>query len=249
MRTRRKARPAPFLVLATVLAVLSVAHRAAAQEQESIEHRYQSWLALFAHGPLHEDLWLWVDVQPRFFEPIEPAALLVRPGLSWRVLPSLFLTAGYAWTPSWRQLPEPRSWGSLTFTDEHRVWEQALLALSDDASGIAGQIRVRVEQRFRTSGGDDVGLRLRVFLRGQVPLVPDRTFHLVLWDELFFPLTDADWGQRAGFDQNRIFVGLAWQAIPTTLRLELGAMHQWIVRDMRDTGNVIAALNAFVGWR
>lgn len=108
---------------------------------------------------------------------------------------------------------------------------------------------MRVEQRFRTSGGDDVGVRLRVLLRGQVPLVRDRTWHLVLWDELVVPLSDADWGQRAGFDQNRIFLGLAWQAIPTTLRLELGAMHQWIVRDTRDTGNVIAALNAFVGWR
>lgn len=238
------------ILLATLcLATLSLAPRASAQETESIEHRYQTWFALFAHGPLYQDLWLWVDVQPRFFEPFEPAALLARPGLSWRVVPNFFLTAGYAWTPSWRQGPEPRRWGSLTFTDEHRVWQQALLVLTDDASGISGQIRVRVEQRFRTSGGDDVGVRLRVFFRGQVPLVRDRTFSFVLWDELFFPLTDADWGQRAGFDQNRVFLGFAWQAIPTTLRLELGAMHQWIVRDTRDTGNVIAALNAFVGWR
>ncbi|GAB4109986.1 MAG: hypothetical protein OHK0013_45760 [Sandaracinaceae bacterium] len=188
-------------------------------------------------------------MQPRFFEPFEPAAALVRPGLSWRVLPTFFLTAGYAWTPSWRQPPEPRSWGSLDFTDEHRVWEQALLVLTDDRSGIGGQVRVRLEQRFRTSGGGDVGLRLRVFLRGQVPLVPDRSLLFVLWDELFVPLSDADWGQRAGFDQNRLFVGLAWQAVPATLRLELGAMSQWIVRPGRDTANTIAALNAFVAWR
>ncbi|GAB4205703.1 MAG: DUF2490 domain-containing protein [Sandaracinaceae bacterium] len=231
------------------LVLASLTPGAARAQEESIEHRYQSWLALFAHGPLHQDLWLWVDVQPRLYGPFEPAALLVRPGLSWRVHPAFFLTVGYAWTPSWRQRPEPRSWGSLDFTDEHRVWEQALLVSQDDASGIGGQVRVRLEQRLRTSGGGDVGLRLRVFLRGQVPLVPDRSVLFVLWDELFVPLSDADWGQRAGFDQNRLFVGLAWQAVPGALRLELGAMSQWIVRTGRDTANTIAALNAFVAWR
>lgn len=227
---------------------LDAASVARAQE-ESIDARYQSWLALFAHGPLHGDLWLWVDVQPRFFEPFEPAALLVRPGLGWHALAPLWLTVGYAWTPSWRQPPEPRSWGQLDFTDEHRLWEQALLALTDDASGIAGQIRVRVEQRFRTVGSSDVGVRLRLFLRLSVPLVRDRSFYFVLWDELFTPLNDTGWGQRAGFDQNRVFVGLGWQAVPGTLRLELGAASQWIVREARDTANTIAALNAFVAWR
>lgn len=236
------------MVVLAVLGALSLACPARAQER-SIDARYQSWLALFAHGPLHQDLWLWVDVQPRFFEPLEPAALLVRPGLSWHALSPLWLTVGYAWTPSWRQRPEPRSWGSLDFTDEHRVWEQALLALTDEPSGVAGQVRVRVEQRLRTGGGSDLGVRLRVFLRLQVPLVRDRALLFVLWDELFVPLNDTDWGQRAGFDQNRLFVGLDWQAIPGTLRLELGAASQWIVREGRDTANVIAALNAFVAWR
>jgi len=235
-------------VSALALGLLLASGVASAQER-SIDDRYQSWLALFAHGPLHQDLWVWVDVQPRFFEPLEPAALLVRPGLSWHALAPLWLTVGYAWTPSWRQPPAPRSWGSLDFTDEHRAWEQALFALTDDASGIAGQIRVRVEQRFRPSMGGEPGLRLRVFLRGQVPLVRDRSFFMVLWDELFVPLNDTGWGQRAGFDQNRLFLGLGWQAIPGTLRLELGAMSQWIVREGRDTSNVIAALNAFVAWR
>ncbi len=240
---------ARLVALSIVIAVSSSVAAPVAAQEESIDHRYQTWLGLFAHGPLHQDLWLWVDVQPRFFEPFEPTALLLRSGLSWRVVANVFLTAGYAWTPSWRQAPEPRSWSSLTFVDEHRVWEQALFVLTDEASGIAGQVRVRVEQRFRTSGGDDVGVRLRVLLRAQIPLVRDRTWSFVVWDELFVPLSDADWGQRVGFDQNRLFLGLAWQAIATTLRLELGAMHQWIVREARDTGNVIAALNAFVAWR
>jgi hypothetical protein len=240
--SRRVSLIAAFL-FGLALASASVAH---AQEEDAVEDRYQTWLALFAHGPLYQELWLWVDVQPRFFEGFEPAAALVRPGLSWHAMAPLWLSAGYAWTPSWRQPPEPRSWGQLLFTDEHRIWEQALLVLTHEPSGIAGQIRVRAEQRFRSG---DVGFRLRVFLRLSVPLVQDRSLYFVLWDEFFTPLNDTNWGQRAGFDQNRVFVGLGWQAVPGMLRLEFGAASQWIVREGRDTANTIAAINAFVTWR
>ncbi len=228
---------------------LSLPASAARAQERAVDVRYQTWLALFMHAPIYGDLWLWTDVQPRFYDVFEPAALLIRPGLSWRVVPELWLTAGYAWTPSWRRTDEPREWGELEFTDEHRIWEQALLALSHEQSGIAGQVRVRLEQRFRTSGSSDVGLRLRIFLRGQVAIVRDPTILFVIWNEMFVPLSDAGWGQRAGFDQNRLFVGLGWQAIPTTLRLEAGAASQWIVREGSDSANLIAALNAFVGWR
>lgn len=244
--TRSGMRGRACLLAAFLLGIALTSTSVAEAQEDAIEDRYQTWLALFAHGPIHQDLWLWVDVQPRFFESFEPAAALVRPGLSWHALGPLWLTAGYAWTPSWRQPPEPRGWGQLDFTDEHRVWEQALLSLTHDASGIAGQIRVRAEQRFR---GDDVGFRLRVFLRLSVPLVRDRSLYFVLWDELFTPLNDTTWGQRAGFDQNRVFVGLGWQAVPGTLRLEFGAASQWIVREGRDTANTIGAINAFLSWQ
>ena len=230
-----------------VLACLTVAPPASAQ---SLAHSYETWLAVFAHGPLAGDLWLWVDVQPRLYERFEPQAVLLRPGLSWRVTPELFLTAGYAWTPSWsRGSDEERGWGELDFVDEHRSWQQGLYAVTDPASGLAGQVRVRLEQRARTEGDLDVGVRLRVFVRGQVPMTSARDVLVVLWNESFVALNDTRWGQRGGFDQNRLFAGLGWQAIAGQLRLELGYLNRWSVRAGVDPVNHAVALNAFVGWR
>lgn len=220
-----------------------------AEAQSSIDQRYQTWLALFTHAPITGDLWFWGDAHARFHDRFEPQAILLRPALSWRVHPDVFLTGGYAWTPSWAQTPDAE-WGDLELTDEHRLWEQVLYQPSDPATGLAGQVRVRLEQRFRTSGELDVGLRLRLLVRGQVPLTPDRAFIVVLWNEVFTPLNDTVWGQRAGFDQNRLFFGFGWQAIPGELRLELGYTNQWIVRSgAPDRVNHIAALNTFLSWR
>ncbi len=222
---------------------------ATASAQRAADQRYQTWLALFAQGPIHGDLWLWLDVQPRFYDSFEPTALLVRPGLTWRALPELLLTAGYGWTPSWAQGNEPRDWGELAFTDEHRLWEQVIYQPSDRPTGVAGLFRARLEQRFRTEGEVDVGLRLRLMARVHAPITRGRELLVVVWDEAFVGLNDTAWGQRGGFDQNRFFVGLGWQVIPAQLRLELGYTNQWIVRAATDPVNHIAALNAFVGWQ
>jgi len=230
--------------------VLSMLAASPARAQSAADQRYQTWLALFAAGPIHQDLWLWVDVQPRFYDALEPAALLVRPGLTWRATPELLLTAGYGWTPSWGRTSEPRQWGDLVFTDEHRLWEQVVYQPSDPHTGVAAQLRVRLEQRFRTAGEVDVGFRLRLMARLQVPLTRDRALLAVVWNEAFVGLNDTAWGQRAGFDQNRLFVGAGWQAIPAQLRFELGYMNQWVVRDgLPDPVNHIAALSTFVGWQ
>lgn len=234
-------------ILAAGMAAAMLASPAAAQS--SLDQRYATWLAVIAHGPLHGDLWLWADVHGRFYDTFEPQAVIVRPGVSWRAHPDVFLTLGYAWTPSWREVPD-EDWAHLDFTDEHRAWEQVLYQPSDPATGIAGQVRVRLEQRFRTAGALDVGLRLRIFLRGHIALSPDRAFLAVLWNEVFTPFNDTSWGQRAGFDQNRLFFGFAYAAIVGVLRFELGYMNQWIVRATGpDPVNHVAVLNTFVGWR
>ena len=58
--------------------------------------------------------------------------------------------------------------------------------------------------------------------------------------------------QRAGFDQNRLFVGWAFAAVPGNLRFELGYFQQWIRRPNTPAGDALnhaAMLNAFVNWR
>lgn len=223
-----------------------------ARAADPSEHRYQSWLAGFVHGPIGRDVWLWSDVHLRMYDSFEPAAVLVRPGLSYRARPSFFVTAGYAWTPSFNQDPAPRSWGDIEFVDEHRAWQQLLWTPSDEDTGFAAQVRARFEQRFRPADGGGTGLRLRVLARGQVPITrgrdAGRDWIFVTWNEAFVALDDAGWGQTRGFDQNRLFVGVGWHVLPKIVRVELGYTNQWLSRPGRDPVNHILALNTFFGW-
>lgn len=234
----------------TWIRILACAALAAspAAAQSSVDSRYATWLGVFAHGPIAGDAWLWLDAQARFHDTFEPQAILLRPGLSWRARSDLYATVGYAWTPSWSRSAEPRAWGDLEFADEHRIWEQLLYSPSDRRTGLTGQVRVRLEQRFRSAGPFDVGVRLRMLLRVQAPLDRDRRFFVVAWDELFVAFNDAATWQTGGLDQNRFFFGWAWQAIPAQLRFELGYANQWLVRGGADPVHHIALASAVVGW-
>jgi hypothetical protein len=229
-------------VLAVVAFVL--ASRETGASAQVVDERYQTWLGVFAHGPASGDVWLWADVQGRFYDSFEPQTVLVRPGISWRVVPDIFLTLGYAWTPSWARGEE---WGALELTDEHRIWQQYLYAPSMPAHGLSGQLRLRVEERMRSVGPFEVGVRVRLFARVQAAVDRDKTVFVIAWDEVFLALNETGW-QTAGFDQNRFFFGLGWQAIPSQLRFELGYVNQWLARNGADPVNHIAMLSAFVGW-
>lgn len=57
---------------------------------------------------------------------------------------------------------------------------------------------------------------------------------LIVADETFVGLSDTDWGQRDGYDQNRAFLGLGWQATPK-VRVDAGYLNNHI--DEGSTGN------------
>ncbi len=232
------------LALFAVAASSSTAHA-----QQATDHRYGTWTGLFAHGPIKGDVWLWVDLQPRFYDSFEPQSVLVRPGISWRAMPALFATLGYAWVPQWTQTPDPHEWGDINYIDEHRIWEQLNYTPSDLARGLSGQFRLRGEQRFRTAGPSDVGVRLRMMARGQVAIDRARNWFLISWDELFIALNDAGTWQSSGFDQNRFFAGVGLQVVPAQLRLEFGYVNQWLFRAGTDPVNHIASLTAYLNWQ
>ncbi len=144
-------------------------------------------------------------------------------------LSTLYLTGGYGWTPSWTRADPPRAWGSLAFTDEHRLWQQVLWVPSDARTGATAMARARLEQRVRPGQGR-AEVRLRAMWRGQVPFDRARRFSLIVWDEVFLGSSETGWGQPRGVDQIRTFAGLGWQAVPTWLRLEVGYTNVWLVR-------------------
>jgi hypothetical protein len=245
------------LLAAGFACALAMAAPAAARAQ-AIDHQYETWVGVFINGPIAGDLFFQGDLHYRVWDDFTPHFILVRPGVGYRLMDGMFVTVGYAWTPSWSGRQVTR------FVDEHRVWEQFSYEYTDSATGIRFSTRTRLEQRFRhPTDAVEVGWRLREMLRTSVPLSADRNLTFVLWDELFIALSDSgrtpveggsptpQW-QYGGFDQNRIFVGLGYQFIAGVLRLEAGYFNQWIRRPGNaagDLANHAVMLNAYVGWR
>ncbi len=196
----------------TTTVALVVALPATAQDDRQV------WSAAFASGPVQSGgkLLVWFDGHARFRDEGDQLDVtIVRPGVGWRVSPRLDLWAGYAHVTLRRPGPDG---------EEHRAWQQATYPIAEIAGGrLTG--RTRLEQRFR-EGGDDTGWRLRQFVRWSRP-IDGSDVSVVVSNETFVAFNDTDWGQADGYDQNRAFVGLGWQATPR-FRLEGGYMNQHI---------------------
>ena len=117
---------------------------------------------------------------------------------------------------------------------EHRIWEQLIVNASLHPR-LAFQSRTRFEQRFH-DGSDDVALRVRELVRFGWKFGAQSPFGLVLWEEIFFGLTETDWGPTVGFDQNRLFIGPSVD-IPHLGRLEAGYLFNYLRRTPADVLN------------
>ncbi len=202
------------------------------------------WNALFAQGDLSEwsghpsdRLKWWFDGHYRLFDDSGGfGQSIVRPGVGIDVGKDSALWVGYAWIRT-----SPISGSDI---DEHRCWQQWTWSRSVEPYKFA--LRSRLEQRFVESA-DDTGLRFRQFVRGQKSLGPCSPLTFVVWDELFIDLNDTDWGQRSGFDQNRIFVGFGMKKHrASNWRVEVGYLNQVLnLSGPVDRSNHILAVNLF----
>lgn len=192
-----------------VLAALVVPSVARAQAREQ-----QLWTGAFATikdprtAKEKTGLSLWLDFQVR--RGAENATWLGRPALGYRLSPAWSVWAGYAWIGTFADAPGQDD------VFEQRSWQQGLY--SDKIGQLSYQVRPRFEQRFRR--GEDIALRARLMARANVALWPDAPLATAAWDEVFVALGDTSWGAPGGFDQNRIFLGLAYTA--GIMRVELG---------------------------
>ena len=216
-----------------VLVLLLLTTPAAAQ----VVHEPQAWLGLFSSGPIAGRVVGWFDAHARLGFGLQPVtSVLLRPGVGYRVRDDVTVWLGYLWAPVWRA-------GQLS-VNEHRVWQQLTWELALPA-GAKLQLRSRLEERFVA---EEVGWRFRQFVRAQTAALAGGPFMLVAWDEVFVAFNDTRFGQRAGFDQNRLFLGVAQKVTPQ-LRLEAGYFNQFLPRltapsPMRH----VAMVNVFVAW-
>ncbi len=129
------------------------------------------------------------------------------------------------------------------------MWQQLTWDTKLGKRGLFGfHSRTRLEQRWFNSDGD-TGWRFRQFLRIVRPLAPGSRWAVRVWDEVFLPLNDTDWGARAGFGQNRAFAGLGytfdWERNYT---LEFGYLNQFINRRNTDLMNHIVSLQLILSF-
>jgi len=219
---RRRAAPT---ILAFALLFASTIPRGA----EAVEGDGQVWMQGIVRVALPGRFRLWLEAQPRVGgDGIRQ--LLLRPAIGWQVTPSWTIWQGYGFTPSFQP------WRS-----ENRLYQESLL---DHSFGALRMInRTRLEERF-IEGVDGVSLRARHLLRFTHPIDGARRWFVALSDEAFATLDDAPGGPRAGFDQNRAYVGLRWQAT-AALALEIGFLHQFIDRSSDDD---LSSNNAYLGF-
>jgi len=204
---------------------------------------FQTWTNITANGsfgliaPALAKYRFWLEGQGRFGNDSTTLSQgILRPGLGYSLADNLSLWLGYAVIPTM----EPFS--AVSF-NENRIWQQILWTPQTSIGPITS--RTRLEQRFTRA--PDVSYRLRQLVRMAYPLDFAPGFMLVGWEELFLNLNSTG-AIAAGFDQNRLFVGVGY-AFDEHLRTEVGYMNQYIYRDTTtDLMTHVLSLSLFLNY-
>lgn len=197
----------------------------AAASDPPLRQDFQTWTnitatgSLGAIGPALAKYRYWLEGQGRFGNDSTTLSQgILRPGLGYSLADDLSVWLGYAWIPTM----EPFT--AVDF-NENRIWQQLLWTPRTSLGPITS--RTRLEQRFTRA--PDVSVRLRQMVRLAYPLDAVPGLLLVGWEELFLNLNSTG-TIVAGFDQNRVFLGLGY-TIDENMRTEIGYMNQYIYRD------------------
>lgn len=190
---------------------------------KTITDQQQQWVGVMTNGRLSEKWGLWND-----FHHVPGAFTVIRTGLSYKILPAMTLTAGYAqlWLPAPAEAGLPRAerrpWGQLVVN--HKVSPRFFITN-----------RIRYDLRYRQSlvagspvEGFDFNHRLRFLVGMRWPLkgleIKGGTPFLNLSNEIL-----VNFGQQIldnHFDQNRLWATLGWQL--GNLTLQSGYMLRYV---------------------
>ena len=193
------------------------------------------WTSFWVHGPVKDKLLVSVDVSVRTSDRGTSApTFLVRPLMGVQATKALSLWAGYTYVESApNNRPDVR---------EHRFVQQTLWNIGKVGKG-ALLSRTRVELRW-VEGRQDTGVRLRSMLRFTQPLGTPKGPSLALSSEPFVNLNSTDFGQAAGFDQIRNFIGIT-VPVAKGLAIEPGYMNRYVRRkNAEDRMDHIASVTA-----
>lgn len=200
-----------------VMAALCIAVPATADTN----HGGQIWGSIQVTAPITDDIFLTGEIQPRFSTPNAATAPItfIPPIVSWRKSETMILSAGYLYAfIDGARLPND--------LHENRFLQQASYRIA-----AIGRVGVRAQTRFeqrQRSTGKDWNLRVAQQILLATPLTkkesggPVGVFSV----ELYWNLTDADWGARKGYDDLWTFLGVQLPVSNSTA-FELGYLNQW----------------------
>lgn len=140
--------------------------------------------------------------------------LILRTALGYQLTRKVSVWQGYAWVPTF----EPVN------LNEHRIFQQ--LTINGKLRRLDVSNRTRLEQRWIENTGQ-TSIRFRHMARGMLPLDRQRKWALVLYDEFFVTLKGVPNGPAAGFDQNRLFVGVN-RKLNEVVNAEAGYLNQFV---------------------
>jgi hypothetical protein len=177
-----------------------------AQTPSTFNQDFRLWAPVFMTMKLPSSFLAYMEVQPRFADLDEDGhidQLLLRPAVGYQLTENLSIWQGYAWVGTYNQRHTPPQ---SPFFEESRIYQQILYSRKFDSFKITS--RTRLEERW-IEHVDGTAVRFRTMLRGQYPLPMAPEWALVAADEIFVHLnTVGARGPQAGFDQNRVFVGV-----------------------------------------
>ena len=199
------------------------------------------WGAVFSQGDLSQDgrIRWWFDGHARFQDDADGFNVsIVRPGIGFKLTDTATFWAGYGWIRT-------RPIGDRDDFDENRLWQQITWSRSLNPTKLG--FRSRLEPRFLETG-DDTGWRFRQLVAARTPIAGAEGLKFVVWDEVFIHLNDTDFGAQAGFNQNRLFVGLGYSPNPESKsRIEFGYLNQFIDSSAGDDRmNHLLSVNLFL---
>lgn len=187
-----------------------------------VEDDFQSWNLATITFKKDEKYLGYFEVQPRIGNNILGAdgrnfsQLILRPAAGYQLNKNVSLWQGYAWVPS--NIPTRR--------DEHRIYQQ--LQVNNSFTKLAMVNRTRLEQRW-IEGTGGTAVRARHMLRLAIPFTESKKWSWILYDELFINLNGPQGAPKAGFDQNRIFVGLN-RTFNRNVNAEIGYINNYVNR-------------------
>jgi Protein of unknown function (DUF2490) len=175
-----------------------------------------NWIMYFGMNKVSDKFSIHTEVQYRnhTFAPVNVEQLLLRTGLNYHFSEKAFVTAGYAFIPSYVFESEQKA-PEIT---EHRIWQQFILTNNIDR--VKFEHRYRIEQRWVN---DDYKNRLRyrlmLFIPINKPKIEKGSLFVGLYDEIFVNT------KETFFDRNRLYGALGYQFHKTS-SVQIGMLHQ-----------------------